>query len=1220
MLRHYSTKTTHFPTHIRHMTATTNTTTTSVTAGSKRYGDPLEGAKKKQKTNTHDQNYAFAQVIFHTNYDRAASNSVYVSSSLFKQIFSKNNENNTYLKIDNCVLRAIHDDKLAKDQVDLSNIVFDRIKSRLLAKKIQIYNFDPNTETIANIDMIYLSISAAGQVNTNAGSNHNDVWLFRMPLQELILETLRDEILTLGRSFFVLHPVVGPLKVEILRWSQTKSNNSATDSFHSPLSLYGRLGENTKLSLTTEGDDRLTLVDEEDSDSIEEFTFMVNKVYLIPKRIFTTDSDSTRTHDSWKSDLQPLPMLLPHTEILLKIQEKWNNTFLHLEQCQNFRFENWEYQVELTKVKMQDNVSDQRGEDDYDLRDRNITVFRMQDTHRITVGSQNISKVLIIDTSVPPAIAKMLNFEIIDIDQTYTLGENETIWVSAEDLFRGIRTTEQQIVEDGKIVLLIGLTKYLLTLKNADTNDKIQRNGKIPLKVNDQTEIKIFANSKLNLIIVNSQNPISLESIKIKVSRSDSKNVLIRSLYTVLFKEDSSSKQSITVEEKELHAIFLQKIKRYNSIIYENLTIIGLTGHGHSIDFNIDQLKSHEKDNRPKGFYGDRYAVCPETKIEFISENPKELFITSLPKPINFENVHQRLLEFGIGGMAEGLKDVLAQIHMSRQGFSSHFKMLGLKLPRGFLLYGPPGTGKTLLARKFGELLGVPQDRINMCTGSKVWTKYLGDSEERVREMFNQARDDQKKYGKESPLNLVIIDEIDAFLQDRSNAVRRYERSVVDTFLSELDGISSQGQDSLENIIVVGLTNNLDKIDEAVKRPGRLYPHLHIGLPDAKGRKEIFEIHSKQIKEQGYFASDVHVDAIVTMTTGKSGAYIESLITFAASRTLKRIFSRNLSLENLKTDPAAKITQQDFLTAQSEFENEGMPYKMTQLPAFGQHDVKGIADQLKSIGIGGLSVEILQFLSDLKIYEKYKESFYTMKHPYRRGLFLYGDHGVGKTRLAKALRTLFSLKGQQYQYLKASELWPLSTSQLKEKMIAYLKPAYNASKDLKHEAPLHMIVIDEVENLYKHQDNESILFDKLMSELQSLLDENLEEVRNLLVVGLAYRSPSQPVPLTPQVGRGSVQIHMELPSESGRKEILEIFLKNCMEKVQLQASLDDLAFMTNGFNGAQLESFVSSAITLAMRRAAQHMQPPEKMCLTQQDFIDAKYQITSSSKTLTYFA
>lgn len=204
-----------------------------------------------------------------------------------------------------------------------------------------------------------------------------------------------------------------------------------------------------------------------------------------------------------------------------------------------------------------------------------------------------------------------------------------------------------------------------------------------------------------------------------------------------------------------------------------------------------------------------------------------------------------------------------------------------MKHCKGMILYGPPGTGKTLIARKIAEVLNCKEPKV--VNGPEIFDKFVGGSEKNVRDLFADAESDQATNGDESELHVIIFDEIDAICRKRgsTNSGTGVNESVVNQLLSKIDGV-----DSLNNILIIGMTNRLDMIDEALLRPGRFEIHLEIGLPDEPGRKQIFTIHTQKMKKNDLLTKDVDLDKLASLTKNYTGAEIEAVCGSARSFAL----------------------------------------------------------------------------------------------------------------------------------------------------------------------------------------------------------------------------------------------------------------------------------------------------------------------------------------------
>jgi len=179
--------------------------------------------------------------------------------------------------------------------------------------------------------------------------------------------------------------------------------------------------------------------------------------------------------------------------------------------------------------------------------------------------------------------------------------------------------------------------------------------------------------------------------------------------------------------------------------------------------------------------------------------------------------------KMGIGGLDKEFNTIFRRAFASRVFPPEIIQQLDMKHVRGILLFGPPGTGKTLMARQIGKMLNAREPKI--VNGPQILDKYVGESEANIRKLFAEADEEEKRLGPNSGLHIIIFDEIDAICKARgsSGSSSMVSDTVVNQLLSKIDGV-----DQLNNILIIGMTNRKDMIDEALLRPGRLEVMLEI--------------------------------------------------------------------------------------------------------------------------------------------------------------------------------------------------------------------------------------------------------------------------------------------------------------------------------------------------------------------------------------------------------
>ncbi|CDW51902.1 CDC48 N and AAA and CDC48 2 domain containing pro tein [Trichuris trichiura] len=407
----------------------------------------------------------------------------------------------------------------------------------------------------------------------------------------------------------------------------------------------------------------------------------------------------------------------------------------------------------------------------------------------------------------------------------------------------------------------------------------------------------------------------------------------------------------------------------------------------------------------------------------------KQAFRSIINPDWNFEKM-------GIGGLDNEFSAIFRRAFASRVFPPDFIEQLGLKHVRGILLYGPPGTGKTLMARQIGKMLNAREPKI--VNGPQILDKYVGESEANIRKLFADAEEEFKRVGINSGLHIIILDELDAICKQRGSMAgsTAVHDTVVNQLLAKIDGV-----EQLNNILVIGMTNRRDMIDEALLRPGRLEVQMEIGLPDEHGRLQILNIHTSRMREFGKLAADVDLDELATLTKNFSGAELEGLVRAAQSSAMNRLIK---ATSKVTIDPDAieklLITREDFLYA---LENDVKP-------AFG-HSSDDIERLLRGgIIIWGDAVHQLIENGDLLVQQA--------KSPDCRGLvsvLLEGPPNSGKTALAAHIA-----KKSDFPFIKVVS---------PEDMVGYSEMAKCAmlrkAFDDAYKSPLSILLIDNLERL-----------------------------------------------------------------------------------------------------------------------------------------------------------
>uniref|UniRef100_A0A8C8JA77 Vesicle-fusing ATPase n=1 Tax=Oncorhynchus tshawytscha TaxID=74940 RepID=A0A8C8JA77_ONCTS len=289
----------------------------------------------------------------------------------------------------------------------------------------------------------------------------------------------------------------------------------------------------------------------------------------------------------------------------------------------------------------------------------------------------------------------------------------------------------------------------------------------------------------------------------------------------------------------------------------------------------------------------------------------------------------------GIGGLDKEFSDIFRRAFASRVFPPDIVEQMGCKHVKGILLFGPPGCGKTLMARQIGKMLNAREPKV--VNGPEILNKYVGESEANIRKLFADAEDEQKRLGANSGLHIIIFDEIDAICKQRGSMAGStgVHDTVVNQLLSKIDGV-----EQLNNILVIGMTNRPDLIDEALLRPGRLEVKMEIGLPDEKGRVQILNIHTAKMRQFNLLGSDVDVSELAAETKNYSGAELEGLVRAAQSTAMNRHIKASATVEvDLEKAVNLQVHRDDFLAS---LDNDIKPAFGTNSEDYASYIMNGI--------------------------------------------------------------------------------------------------------------------------------------------------------------------------------------------------------------------------------------------------------------------------------------
>jgi len=493
-----------------------------------------------------------------------------------------------------------------------------------------------------------------------------------------------------------------------------------------------------------------------------------------------------------------------------------------------------------------------------------------------------------------------------------------------------------------------------------------------------------------------------------------------------------------------------------------------------------------------------------------------------------------------IGGLKNEIQKIREMVELPIR-YPELFERLGIEPPKGVLLYGPPGTGKTLLAKAVAN-----ESDANFIdiSGPELVSKFVGESEERLRSIFDEA--------KEKAPTIIFMDEIDAIAPKREEATNEVERRMVSQLLTLMDGMSSRGQ-----VIVIGATNRQNAIDPALRRPGRFDREIEIGVPDRNSRKEILQIHTRNMP----VAKDVSVDDLADMTHGFTGADITSLAREAAMATLRRILPKILDKRSVPNEllVSLEVTKEDFMEAFNGIQPSALREVFVERPNVHWNDV-GDLEEVKA-----------QLKEAVELPIKKPEAFTKMGIRPVKGVLLVGAPGVGKTKLAKAVATeresnFISIKGPELlsKYVGESE-----------------KAVRELFRKAKMAAPC-IIFIDEIDSIAytrSGDSSDSMVTERVVDTVLTEMD-GLGGLKNVIVIAATNR-PDIIDPALLRPGRFDKIIEIPMPNEAARLEIFKVHMKRM--PIAKDVSIEQLAKATEGYTGAEIENLTREAGMNAIR-------------------------------------
>jgi transitional endoplasmic reticulum ATPase len=540
---------------------------------------------------------------------------------------------------------------------------------------------------------------------------------------------------------------------------------------------------------------------------------------------------------------------------------------------------------------------------------------------------------------------------------------------------------------------------------------------------------------------------------------------------------------------------------------------------GHAIPFTVSKT-------RPHGIV----KVNSETRLTILNEPAPEG--KGLPRT-TYED---------IGGLHEEIQRVREMVELPLR-HPELFQRLGIEPPKGVLLHGPPGCGKTLLARAVANESEANFFSIN---GPEIMSKFYGESEARLREIFQQAQ--------QNAPSIIFIDELDAIAPKREEVTGEVERRVVAQLLALMDGLSGRG-----NVIVIGATNRPSALDPALRRPGRFDREIEIGVPDKQGRYEILQIHTRGMP----LAEDVDLKKLSEMSHGYTGADLAALCRETAMKALRRYLPQ-INLEEERIPPSVlekmEVKMEDFTNAYKEVTPTAMREVYIEVPTIHWDDIGGL-DEVKQELIEAVEWPI-----------KNPEMFTKLGIKPPKGILLYGPPGCGKTLLARAVATESEAN---FISIKGPEVFSKWVGESEKAIREVFRKARMAAPSV--------VFFDEIDSLVPRRGlgyADSGVSERVISQLLTEMD-GIVALEDIVVIAATNR-PDIVDPAVLRPGRFDRLIYVPEPDEKSRLQIFKIHTKNV--PLAKDVNLPELVTMTKNHSGADIEALCRESAMHALRR------------------------------------
>jgi transitional endoplasmic reticulum ATPase len=576
---------------------------------------------------------------------------------------------------------------------------------------------------------------------------------------------------------------------------------------------------------------------------------------------------------------------------------------------------------------------------------------------------------------------------------------------------------------------------------------------------------------------------------------------------------------------------------------------------------SLESVSMTKGDNFIVPYFGGRLifqvvSLTPATSEAVIINQGTQFIITERVQALRSADTKAVAYE-DIGGLKDEIQRVREMIELPLR-HPEIFEKLGIEAPKGVLLHGPPGTGKTLLAK---AVANESNSHFLSISGPEIMSKFYGESEARLREIFKEAR--------EKAPSIIFIDEIDSIAPKREEVMGEVERRVVSQLLSVMDGLESRGK-----VVVIAASNRPNAIDPALRRPGRFDREIEIKVPDKRGRLEVLQVHARSMP----LNTDVDQGKIAAVTHGFVGADLEYLCKEAAMKCLRRLLPE-LKLEEEKVPPE---TLEKLVINMNDFQNA-----IKEITPSAMREVYLEPPEVKWDDIGGLDSVKRELQEAVEWPMRFPQIYKQLGHTAPKGILLHGPSGTGKTMLAKAVATESETN---FISVKGPELISKWVGESEKGIRDIFKKARQASPCV--------IFFDEIDSIAAIRGGAIIGgvgsgysgSERMISQLLTEMD-GMQEMHDIVVIAATNRVDMIDTALL-RPGRFDKIIYIPNPDKITREKILQIYVKDKL--INKDVDIDKIAELTEGYSGADVSSVANTAVSLVLHDYIQKYPSPEE--------------------------